>query len=176
MDATTALESFKEPPRSFAEYGMPFYAEWMDCQAPGLRSENVRAFVDHAARVPRSVVRDFLIDGGWRPLVMAAWYSLAFDVEDVWIELAFGMGLSRGSLSGPAVMTAATVMLGEDAMPMLVDYSERISDGSERFAAACARSLGYSTRIQADSQGIDAAQRMLPFAQSLRVAIREGRA
>lgn len=67
---------------------------------------------------------------------MAAWYSLAFEPEQVWIELDLGVRISRGSLSGPAVMTAATVMLGEAAMPMLVKYSERISDGSERFAAA----------------------------------------
>ena len=86
MDAHTALESFKEPPRSFAEFGMPFYLDWMDCNAPRVSRDGVQNFVRHAARAPLSVVREFLIDGGWRPLVMAAWYSLAFEPEQVWIE------------------------------------------------------------------------------------------
>ena len=146
----------------------PFYLTMMGLNAPSADAATLAAVKAAAAGVTlEQVVR--LLRDTWRERVMGAWYSLSFPPEQVGDELAQSMRTSGGSLTAPALATAATVILGASAAPALWEYEANApADGSSGFVAAALEHIGAETTVPAPQRDRHALVEMLAVAHVLR--------
>ena len=86
-----------------------------------------------------------LLRDPWRSTVMGAWLALLFPCVEVRDALRHALTSSHGSLDAPPLATASVILLGDDAVGALQDYSA--SDvangwGACGFVAAAIERLG----------------------------------
>lgn len=181
MDAQTAMESFRswnhQEASLWREFGQPFYLDMMRMNAIGHYFDDLdedfkrfRPFEACGARIDLSTVQWMLRDGGWRPLVMGAWYSLTQSREAIAEDLLYGMEACRGSLSAPPVAAAIAVVIGPEGIDALNAYVGRRPDISIETVAAIIGRLG-GTAVTGHGEGgwIDAFQ-ICDFAARRRLA------
>ena len=146
----------------------PFYLEMMGLNARSAEPARLASVRAAASGVTlEQVVR--LLRDSWRERVMGAWYSLSFTREQVGDVLAQSMRTSAGSLTAPALATAATVILGTSAAPALLAYLANAPlDGSPGFVAAALENVGATQTALAQQKDHDALVSMLAVARALR--------
>lgn len=146
----------------------PFYLPMMGCNATTADPGLLTAVRDAASEVTMEQVLRLLRDT-WRERVMGAWYSLSFPPEQIGDAVAQSMRTSAGSLTAPALATAAVVHLGAAAAPALHHYlTTAPADGSPGFVAAALEHVGAPSSLTAQQKDCDALSGMLAVAHFLR--------
>ncbi|WP_028642192.1 hypothetical protein [Nocardioides sp. URHA0020] len=152
----------------------PFYLEMMGLNA----LLNAEALWDDLAlegrRATEADVKQLLAPNHWRPVVMGSWFSLKFGRDQVGGDLASAIGLCRGTLTAPPLSVAAAIVIGDDAVPTLLDYIERDLErqyGSATFVAAVVEVLGSDAPVSPEDRDRGALGSMLAVAHRLRSAL-----
>ena len=145
----------------------PFYLTMMGLNATSADPASLAAVRAAASGVTLEQVLRLLHDS-WRERVMGAWYSLTFPHEQVGDGLAQSMRTSAGSLTAPALATAACVVLGAAAAPALRAYiADAPADGSPGFVSAALEHVGGEPVVRSQEQDRDALSGMLAVARVL---------
>ena len=110
----------------------PFYLRMMGANAPGCSRELWEPLVDVGKTLSLDHVQWLLRVGGWRPVVMGAWFSTRFTAAEIGADLQRAMRMSAGSLTALPLAAATAQMFGMDAVPDMMAYIE--SQTSEKSA------------------------------------------
>jgi hypothetical protein len=153
------------------QYVAPYYLDMMGLNAVVEGREHLASIRAAGQSMPVETVIRFL-RSDWRPRVMGAWYSLRQEPAAVAAVLLRSLETSVGSLTAPALATAACVMVGADAVTSLETYAAvdvASQYGSAGFVAAAVEHLGV-TPTQASATGDDRENlaKMLKVAATLR--------
>jgi hypothetical protein len=151
-----------------------FYLNMMGMNALRL-TDDLRADVVAVGRtVSTGDVRSMLRVAS-RPAVMGAWFSLAVPAESIAKDLVIAMSRSGGSLTGPPLAVAATIVCGGAAVPAMVNYIDVIldplrRDGSEAIVAAGMEYLGANPVVAPSAEARARFRDLREFALALREA------
>lgn len=111
----------------------PFYLKMMGFNALTCEEEVLRLIRQVGAGLDAGAVVK-LLRGEWRPRVMGAWYALLHDTHEVRQALLYSLETSAGTLTAPALATAAIALAGIEAVPSLTAYAA--ADVSHQYGAA----------------------------------------
>lgn len=112
----------------------PFYLGMMGLNALRNADECWAGLVRAGRNTNLAEVQTLLAPDHWRPVVMGAWFSLRFNAAQVGDDLIGALSRCRGTLTAPPLAVAASLVLGRDSGPPLIEYIER--DISQQYGAA----------------------------------------
>jgi hypothetical protein len=172
-DASGGDLSELSAPELESRFVAPFYLNMMGINALRLPADMRADVVATGRTVTTGDVRSMLRIG-WRPTVMAAWFSLAVPAESVAKELVVAMSRAHG-LTGPPLAVAATIVCDGAAVPAMVTYIDFMldplrRDGSEGFVAAAIEHLGAEPVVVPSADARSEFRDLREFALALREA------
>jgi hypothetical protein len=154
----------------------PFYLDMMGLNAPGQIDSTLRALMKVGRRVTADDVNELLqSDGGWRPVVMGAWFSLKFTPEAVGPGLMSALRRCEGTLTAPPLAVSAALLLGTAASPALLDCIERDAEyqhGATPFVWGVVETLGVTTPASYDGAQHESVAAMYAVATRLQAGFR----
>lgn len=148
----------------------------MGLNAPGQIDNLWRALMKAGRRVTADDVNELLQEGGgWRPVVMGAWFSLKFTPDAVGSSLLSAVRRCEGTLTAPPLAVSAALLLGTEASPALLDYVERNTEdqhGSTLFVWGVVEALGVAMPASRDGAPHEIVASMFAVATRLQAGFR----